>query len=63
MADPLITGFLADPATREAHAWLEASDANTLGELPAGEESRAVVEAAYSAGAARVMAVGIDECP
>ena len=61
MADPLITGFLADPATREARAWLEASDANTLGELPAGEESRAVVEAAYSAGAACVMAVGIDE--
>ena len=63
MAYPFIDRFLSDPATREAREWLASSDGNTLGELPTADESRAVVEAAYAAGATRVLAVAIDEYP
>ncbi|HVM60651.1 MAG TPA: toxin-antitoxin system YwqK family antitoxin [Verrucomicrobiae bacterium] len=54
--------LLADPATCEAREWLKVAPhgkTRTLGEIPNPDESLALVEEAYSAGAAKVLVVKI----
>jgi hypothetical protein len=59
----LIERFIADPKSREARDWLRSSSGNTLGELATTDASLALVEQAYAAGAAKVIAVEINEYP
>ncbi len=62
--DEFCLGLLAKPNHREALSWLEGSAGkHTLGELPDTQRSIALVREAYSAGAAEVIAVEIDEYP
>jgi len=51
-----------DSKKAEALAWLKGNGGrNTLGELPTNEESIALIEEAYHAGAEEVLAIEIDE--
>jgi hypothetical protein len=61
MADSFIQRFLDDPSSREAREWLLSGEDNTLGELEFNDESIALVEEAYAAGAHKVIAVEIDK--
>ena len=60
MSDAFFQKFLNDPASREARDWLKSGTGNTLGELDSAEESLAIVDNAYAAGAIKVIAVEID---
>lgn len=62
MADEFIQRFLDDPGTQEALFWLRSgAEFRSLGEHGSTEESIALVESAYAAGAVSVVAVEIDD--
>ena len=65
MSDDFIRERLEDPNSKKAEAlgWLKASGGkNTLGELATTEESIALVQTAYEAGAEEVLAIEIERC-
>lgn len=65
MSDEFCQQFLGDPNTREVLAWLrgkpEGELFRTLGELGSTEESIALAQEIYDAGAVEVLAVEIDD--
>jgi hypothetical protein len=63
--DAFIQRFLDDPRSREALSWFRSAepDTRTLGELPTTAASIALVEGAYAAGVAKVIAVEIEDYP
>ena len=66
MSDAFVERFLDSPNTKEALSWLRAaseSDFRSVGEHETTEESIALIEEVYDAGAAEVLAVEIDEYP
>lgn len=66
MSDEFVQQFLESPSTKEALAWLQAgsdSDFRSVGESESTEESIALIQQIYDAGAEEVLAVDIDEYP
>jgi hypothetical protein len=62
--ETIVRKFLSDPGKIEVLAWLRAGGAKeqrTLGEMSSQEDSLALAEEIYSAGAEKVFAVGIRE--
>jgi hypothetical protein len=64
----LCESLISAPNSKEAREWLQTGRKRgfalvTLGELDSAEESLALVEKAYAAGAVRVTAVEIDDYP
>jgi hypothetical protein len=66
MSDEFVQQFLGAPNTREVLEWLRggaADDFRSLGELGTNEESIAMAQEIYVAGAVEVLAVEIDDYP
>ena len=62
--ETLVQRFLSDPAKVEVLAWLNGAgpdEERTLGELPTKEESIALAEEIYNAGAREVLTVDMKE--
>jgi hypothetical protein len=66
VSDDYIKTFLRASNTKEAIAWLQAgseSDFRSVGECESTQESLALIQQIYDAGAKEVLAVQIDEYP
>ena len=66
MSDEFMQSILHDPNKQEALRWLKGGregDFRSVGELGTNEESIALIQRIYDAGAVEVIAVRIDEYP